>query len=138
MRCGYSDDIDQKDAAMWRGQVASAIRGKRGQQLLKDALAALDAMPEKRLIRDELVTTDGDVCLLGAVGKARGVDDIAKIDPEEHDVLANRFNVASCLIQEIEYINDEYVINPHLETPEKRFERVRKWLVENIATVAAS
>lgn len=134
MRCGYcedSEDIDQKDIAMWRGRVASAMRGKRGQLLLRDALTALDAMPVKRLIRDLLV--DGnDVCLLGACGKFRGVPDIETIDPEWHDTLANRFDVASCLIQEIEYINDDAPWASN-ETPEQRFERVRKWLVENIA-----
>jgi hypothetical protein len=27
-RSGYSDDLDPRDLAMWRGQVASIIRGK--------------------------------------------------------------------------------------------------------------
>ncbi len=131
MRSGYSDEIDQKDLAMWRGRVASAMRGKRGQQLLRDCLAALDEMPEKRLVADQLV--DGnDVCLLGAGGRKRGIADIDKIDPEEHDILAGKFNVASCLIQEIEHVNDEdWTRN---ETPEHRFERMRRWLIENIAT----
>jgi hypothetical protein len=131
MRSGYSDDLDQRDLAMYRGRVASAMRGERGQMLLRDALAALDAMPVKRLVRDELQTPDGDVCLLGACGRLRGFDDLDMIDPDDHDVLAKRFNVSRCLIAEIEFVNDDD-FGYRTETPEQRFERVRKWLVENI------
>lgn len=50
-RSGYCDDFEDALAhGRWRAQVASATRGKRGQKLLKDMLAALDAMPEKRLV----------------------------------------------------------------------------------------
>lgn len=136
MRSGYDDsgELDDRDLAMWRGRVASAMRGRRGQKLLRDTLAALDAMPEKRLVREELVSADGGVCLLGAAGRLRGVPDIGKIDPEDHDTLAARFDVASCLIQEIEFINDDgnYF---GTETPEQRYERARKWLVRHIKPV---
>lgn len=131
MRSGYSDDVYGSELAMWRGRVASAIRGKRGQKLLRDALAALDAMPVKRLIPNELISGH-EVCTLGAVGMFRNVD-LAGVDPEAHDVLAQRFDVAECLIQEIEYVNDEaYYGN---ETPEQRFDRVRKWIVEHIREI---
>ena len=54
-RSGYHDDLDDPLAhGRWRARVASATRGKRGQKLLRDLLAALDAMPEKRLIADEI------------------------------------------------------------------------------------
>ncbi len=50
-RSGYCDDLDDPlELGRWRAQVASATRGKRGQKLLRDMLAALDAMPEKRLV----------------------------------------------------------------------------------------
>lgn len=130
MRSGYQDDLEQQDLAMWRGRVASAIRGKRGQKLLTDLIAALDAMPDKRLIANDIVR-EGDVCALGACGQYRGVPELDKFAPDEHDVLASAFNVAVCLIQEIEWINDEY--SPHEETPEQRFVRVRKWAVKNLA-----
>jgi hypothetical protein len=41
-RSGYVDDVDQKDLAMYRGAVASAIRGKRGQALLREMREAMD------------------------------------------------------------------------------------------------
>ena len=82
-RSGYSYDIDHKDLAMWRGQVASAIRGKRGQLFLRDMLAALDAMSEKRLITNELIR-DGEVCALGSVAVTRGLD-VSDVDPYDFD-----------------------------------------------------
>ena len=115
---------------MWRGRVASAMRGKRGQKLLRDCLAALDEMPEKRLIKGELVDPEGQVCLLGAAGRKRNISDIDKIDSEEHGILASKFDVAECLIQEIEYVNDEGARKT--ETPEETFARVRNWLVKSI------
>lgn len=55
-RHGYTDSCDDNFALIrWRGAAKSAIRGKRGQAFLRELLAALDAMPEKRLIARELV-----------------------------------------------------------------------------------
>lgn len=130
MRSGYSDDFDPQHNALWRGRVTSAMRGARGQRLLRDLLHELAVMPRKRLISEELVGDDGDVCLLGAGWRKRGIHDIAAIDPSDHETLAKRFDVAACLIQEIEYVNDEAAWK--VETPEERYERVRRWLVENI------
>jgi hypothetical protein len=135
MRSGYSDDLDQPDLAMWRGRVASSIRGKRGQQLLRNLLKALDEMSEKRLIRNEL-TSGAGVCLLGAGGRSMGIADIDWIDPDDHATLADRFDVAECLIQEIENENDDSFLGSR-ETPEQRYERMRKWLLENIVGTEA-
>lgn len=128
-RSGYTEDCDGRDLAMWRGRVASAMRGKRGQKLMRELLAALDEMPVKRLIRDELVK-DGDVCLLGAGGRRLGID-LTDIHPKWHDTLAGKFGVATCMIQEIEWVNDEGRYTA--ETPEERYARVRAWLVQHIA-----
>lgn len=61
-RSGYCEEIeDPLVHGRWRAQVASATRGKRGQKLLRDMLAALDAMPEKRLVAGVLeVSTEVD------------------------------------------------------------------------------
>jgi hypothetical protein len=130
-RSGYIDDYDDDFLALyrWRGQVASAIRGKRGQKLLKDLLSALDAMPEKVLIANELEANDGGVCALGAVGKARGID-MTGVDPQEFEVVAPLFDIAEPLAREIAYENDE--CGTYRETPEQRFVRVRKWVVSQI------
>ena len=122
-RSGYSDDYDDNWGLIkWRGMVASATRGKRGQVLLRDLLAALDAMPVKALVAHELETEQGDVCALGAVGKARGVD-LSALDPEEPEQVAGAFNIAPCLAQEIVYENDEG--DSWKETPEHRWELMR-------------
>jgi len=129
-RSGYSEDLEPWQMIKWRGQVMSAIRGKRGQQFLRDLLAALDAMPEKILIHGDLIDSDGDVCAIGALGKARGID-MSKIDPEDPPQVAAAFDIAHQLAQEIVYENDEW---SHGETPEQRWVRMRKWVASYIRT----
>lgn len=104
-RSGYTDDCEGTELAMWRGAVASAIRGKRGQALLRETLTALDAMPIKELIAHELVQ-EGEFCTLGVVGHARGID-MTTIDPEDRDAVAQVFGIAPALAAEIVYLNDE-------------------------------
>ena len=131
-RSGYVDDYDdQWSLIRWRGAVASSIRGKRGQAFLKEMLAAMDAMPEKSLIAEDLINDEGDVCAIGTVGKARGLD-MTKVDPEEYEEVGKLFGIPQSLVREIEYINDEW--GSYGETPNDRFTTVRKWLVENIKT----
>lgn len=141
-RAGYSDDVDHWQMIKWRGQVSSATRGKRGQKMLTDLLAALDAMPEKRLVTGELQTEDGDVCGLGSLGRARGMD-MAAIDPEDPDQVARAFDIAAPLAREIVYMNDEYfeyeyIGNVQVDiTPEERWTRMRKWVAAQIAPAPA-
>lgn len=106
-RSGYVDDDGGDPLALgrWRGRVASALRGKRGQAFLRELAASLDAMPEKRLIAHEL-KADGDFCTLGVLGDARGID-LEKLDPEDYDGVADAFGIAPCMAQEIVFENDE-------------------------------
>lgn len=112
-RSGYTDDIDDNWAhIMWRGRVASSIRGKRGQAMLRDLLAALDAMPDKRLYPNNFATADGEFCTLGVLGAARGtkMDDLGDAeDGCDERLVAERFGVAAPLVQEIMWMNDETV-----------------------------
>jgi len=112
----------------WRGAVESALRGRRGQALLRDLITALDAMPEKRLIQGEL-QAGSEVCALGAIGRMRGID-MAKMDPEDYERVAPLFGIAEALAREVMYENDE---GDYLETPERRWERMRKWALDNLA-----
>jgi hypothetical protein len=105
-RSGYTDcDDSSYPLDFYRHTVDRSIRGKRGQAFLRDLLAALDAMPEKRLIAHELIE-NGQVCTLGCAGIAKGVD-VSKVDPEDHDTLGKLLNIANPLVREIEYENDE-------------------------------
>jgi hypothetical protein len=124
-RSGYSDDYDMENWShiRWRGAVASSIRGKRGQAFLRELVEALDAMPVKALIAHDLYK-EGAVCAMGSVGLKRGVD-MSKIDVEDYARVADVFGIASPLVQEIEYLNDEG--GWHDDTPEVRWRRMRDW-----------
>jgi hypothetical protein len=145
-RSGYSDDGDYCN--LWRGAVNSAIRGKRGQALLRDLLSALDAMPEKRLVAGELEAS-GEFCALGVVGHAKGLN-LRSIDTYDWEALGKNFNIAEALAREIMYINDDAVgYHEFIRTgdpypnewkraevkdiPARRWDIVRKWVDKNIA-----
>lgn len=143
-RSGYSEDCygreDQWQLIRWRGAVASAIRGKRGQEFLRELADALDAMPVKELVDGEL-EHDGAVCALGAVGSQRGMD-LGEIDPYEREQVAEKFGIAEALAAEIMYINDESVMAwglPRSDADEmnramreRRWREVRQWVARQI------
>jgi len=54
----YSDDYDGDGmpAALWEANLERAIKGKRGQQVLRDLRDALTALPQPRLIEGALCT----------------------------------------------------------------------------------
>lgn len=124
-RSGYSDDCyDDFAFVRWRGIVSNSIRGKRGQQFLRDLISALDEMPVKQLICNDLQKKDtGEVCAIGALGVKRGIN-MHNIDPEDYDVVATKFNIASPLAQEVVYMNDEHY---HYLTPAERWLKMRDW-----------
>ena len=142
-RSGYIDDPDSNWAMIqWRGAVNSAMFGARGQAFFKEMLAAMDAMPVKRLTAHELVEEADEVpcshwgmfksesvCAIGTVGKARGVD-MSGLDPENYSAVAGTFNIADALAREIVYMNDE--AGAWRETPEARFVRMRAWVKSKI------
>lgn len=134
-RSGYSNggDDDEWSLIRWRGQVASATRGKRGQAMLRDLLAALEAMSQKRLIAHDLIA-NGEVCAIGSLGLARGVE-MEGLDVENYRSIAQTFDVAAPLVQEIEWMNDE---GTWQETPEQRWSRMRDWVASQIKAAPAS
>ncbi len=132
-RSGYSDDGDDTWSLIrWRGAVASAVRGARGQAFLREMAAALDAMPVKELIEHEIVTTEGACCAMGAVAKARGCT-TADLDPCDRKQVADRMGIASALCAEIAHENDDDFCYRD-ETPAQRWERMRRWVDSMIVT----
>lgn len=140
-RSGFGDsdyDVSTWDMIRWRGMVTSAMRGKRGQQLLRDLLSALDAMLVKQLISGHLQTADGAVCALGAVAQYRGVPlPEVKEDAWGDDwsdatwrKLGETFDIAEVLAREIMYYNDEWFDNC---TPEQRWEKMHAWVTKELA-----
>ncbi|WP_186113894.1 hypothetical protein [Burkholderia gladioli] len=132
-RSGYSDDCDGWSLIRWRGAVNSAIKGARGQAFLRELAVALDAMPEKRLIKDELKSADGEFCTIGVLGHVRGID-MSQLDPDDRESVSAAFNIAPALAAEIVFENDEAFW--HDETPEHRWQRMRQWVEQNIADAA--
>lgn len=126
-RSGYDDSCEGWELIMWRGAVKSAIRGKRGQDFLREMIVALDAMPDKRLTEAAL-QTDGEVCAMGAVGLKRGID-LTKIDPGDRHEVAEVFGIAPALAAEIAYENDDYWQDT---TPAQRWERMHRWAEKNL------
>lgn len=127
-RSGFEEYDGDDQWAMIRaaGAFKSAVRGKRGQVFLKDLLAVLDAMPEKRLIRGEFVAATGETCALGVLGKARGID-MSTWDPEDFEtpeVAAKCFNVSQQLARNVIWENDD----SYGSTPEQRWQYMREWV----------
>lgn len=112
-RSGYTDDWDYGDnwsTIMWRGAVKSSIKGKRGQAFLRELLAALDSMPDKRLIASA-AQKDGCMCTLGVVAAARGLslDDLnSSMEGWEWDRIADDLGIAEAMAREIMELNDEH------------------------------
>lgn len=140
-RSGYSDDIeDQFELARWRAAVRNAIYGKRGQAFLREMAATLDAMPEKKLtayVWDEPITgmpfspRGGEVCALGAVTRARGID-TSNFDPDDSSAVeevAAQLNIAQSMAREIVWLNDEAY--SYRTTPEERWRLIREWVRDN-------
>lgn len=127
-RSGYSEDCEH--LALWRAAVDRATFGKRGQHLLRRLRDALDAMPVKRLITEEIANEAGEVCALGAI------DPVTQIDPDDTKAVAAHFNIAPALAAEIVYQNDEASnwqrANREGETPEERWTRMRAWVQKQI------
>lgn len=129
---GDCDDVGSfLRARNWNGVVGSASRGKRGQAFFRALVAALDAMPEKRLVKGELEDGEGSVCALGCLGKAKGVA-LKSIDTEDWETLGETFNIAKQLAQEVMFRNDEGDDFGMRMTPEERWQYVRRWAAHQI------
>jgi hypothetical protein len=138
-RSDYSEDYDEEfpnALAFYRSAVDHAISGKRGQSFLRELGDALDAMPEKRLIANDL-HYEGAVCAIGSVGVRRGID-MSKLNPEDAVSVGKVFGIAECMAREIVFENDEGLgyWKTESETPEMRWERMRAWVHRNLKSYA--
>lgn len=140
-RSGYVDDCDDPLAVgRWRAQVNNAMRGKRGQEFLKELLDAMDAMTDRVLIAEELVSDEGECCTIGVVCKSRGLD-VSDVDYDCPEEVGAAVDIARQMAAEIEYQNDECGDRFELdgkdwvrvhETPEERWTRMRAWVESKI------
>lgn len=133
-RSGLFDSGDIEDTlefGRWRGAVASAIRGKNGQAFLRELLSGLDAMEERRLISQALDNDHGEVCALGSVGHRRGLD-MSGVNIDDPEQVATLFGINEKLAQEIMWVNDEWVSGNNVPAMQKRYEKVREWVLDQI------
>jgi len=144
---GYYGEGDWDNPAIHLAQswLDRAIKSKRGQAFLRELIAALDAMPDKRLVRGNFTCADG-LCTLGAVGQSRGVD-LAPLqrlaariedDPDDgeaigelNDATAGAFGVARSLVAEIMWRNDDSGDDPAV-----RWKQMRHWAATQIRETA--
>jgi hypothetical protein len=134
-RSGYIDyyDADDNFCFLWDSIVSRSINGKRGQRFLRELIEALDAMPKKELIADDLVTEEGECCAMGAVAIHRGID-VSGVDPEERDEVGALFDIAPTLAAEIASQNDNDFKSKM--TPQERWHHMRKWAADRITEKA--
>lgn len=164
-RSGYTEDYGDDDPlamGRWRQAVRRSLEGKRGQAMLRELLAALDAMPEKSLCSGSFATPQGEFCTLGVLGAARGIktDDLGDESYCEADEVAKRFGIAHAMAAEIMYENDESIADwkfvdvvicgpvrpyypewgshrksirvPDMQAGNKRWKHMRDWVAKHI------
>ena len=141
-RSGYVDfDCydDEHMVNLYRGSVERPLRGSRGQKALVDFIAALDAIPEKKLVKDYFRKECG-VCSLGALASYRGVD-VSDLEPyvDESDgwvgevdsvEVGRRLDISKSMASEVMYENDECIFGH--ETDNERLDRMRNWAMGNL------
>jgi hypothetical protein len=143
----YSD-CDGYDWEPWmEGQAAgalrSAIRGCRGQQLLRDLIAGLDALPKPELAAGALEDPEtGCVCALGAVRLQRGAEAVPlRFDPTDEDVdwreLAEPFDISETLAEAVVSQNDYNTVGNDEQSRRIRWQSVRAWAVGHLTAPAS-
>ena len=135
-RSGYTEDYDGDINLLnlYRASVDRAMSGKRGQAFLRELLAALDAMPDKKLAANVWVEPSGAACALGVVAQARGLTDtIAQFHPDDSSSAAHvgeLLGIAESMARELVWINDDGFV--HDESDEARWVRVRSFVIRRI------
>lgn len=155
----YQDDGgdgDYNTYELWSHNVELALTGKRGKAALVDLKAALEALPEKRLIERALCTVGGvekrpeitnleqpeGVCAVGAYvwwqkvkqGKdpMQAFEELDTLPDEDGDIwdtveAGTSAGLTRVLAWELAYMNDETYGGL---TPEQRYEKFMAWVDE--------
>lgn len=100
-------------------------------RFLRELAEAMDAMPEKKLISEALVTRQGDCCTLGVICKKRNID-ISDVDADDPEDVGFTLGIDYSMAAEIAYENDEGGPWGVDEDPELRWQRMRKWVDAHI------
>jgi hypothetical protein len=150
MRLTFDEDEDfNNQSLLWEANQERCIRGKKGQAALRELEAALLALPQKRLITDELENAQGDVCAIGALARFKGKEnpmigdsfgdpeDSLTIGVDEIEratiALAQELGVPRLAALAVVRENDEDDYYPVTVTPERRYERMLKWVQDALS-----
>ena len=139
----YQEDYDFEPwmPGQQAGALKSAIRGRRGQRLLLDLVAGLDALSVPELsagaLEDEAT---GCCCALGAVRRYRGAAAVPLcFDPMEKDLeppnFAEAFDVAPALAWAVVDSNEGWSDSNQESARRQRWARVRAWAVKHLLGV---
>lgn len=132
MRIGYSDEEDfPGQFELWQANCQRSLAGAKGQAALKELEAALLALPDKRLIVEQLQDEEGAVCSIGAVVKQRGLsqNDLVS-DPDEMEEVGVELGMPRLTAWKIVEMNDIYW---DFVTPEVRYSKMLTWVQSQIA-----
>ena len=134
-------DTEHVAIGLWQSMYQRSLKGKRGQRNLRDFIAALDAMPEKRLISDAQVEKEYDedkdeyvvvgVCAVACFAAARGKDPAYFGDEDDSDIystaeLGRSAGLSWTMAWEMTNANDEEFGSL---SPEERWQAMRDWAV---------
>ena len=125
-----ADDCDNYN--LYRANVRRSIRGKKGQAFLREMADAMDSMPVKELIAEELIDEEGNCCAIGTVCKSRGLS-VKSVDSTDPESVGKLVGISRLMAAEIEFENDDD-FGFEVETPAKRWTRMRKWIDSNLVT----
>jgi hypothetical protein len=132
MRINYSEEEDYPGQfELWQANCRRSLRGKAGQEELRELRAALLALPEKRLIHGELENEEGEVCAIGAYGKRKGLD-LSKFDVDsDTDEVGIAGGMPALVAWKVVEMND---MELDLDvTPEQRYEKMLAWVESLLA-----
>lgn len=117
MRINYTDEEDYPGQFnLWQANCRRSMRGKAGQQALRELETALLAMPEQELYHGVFVQPSGEACALGALMVERKVAEglsrdeaiavCADVDPDESQEAGERLGIPPMVAWSIVAQND--------------------------------
>ena len=150
--CEY--DGEGPSPVLWQQAVTNALRGRRGQAVLRELREALLDLPQPRLIVGALVR-EGEVCALGALAAQRlaaspitlnstQIGSLVELEAFVGQWTQDEFSsmefgrqmgLVRPLAWAIAYENDEGSWNR--ETPEQTFQRVLRWVDRQLEATTA-
>lgn len=122
---GDGDEDFPGQCALYQANCDRSVHGKQGQKSLRELEQALLALPDKRLIADELETQEGEVCAIGALKRFKGIEHVQH-DPEvDMDMIGVELGMPRLVAWSVVALNDhEY----DYMTPEQRYTAMLNWV----------